>query len=199
MESSTQSRNNIYALERDLYHGQFCYDNDYQFNFEEAEAYDSNNGPALMREMVSDTGTGQPTPGVTFSTRSQTESKLNTNRYATKKTIAQGMLDIALLSSNAAQLKYILTVGEEHQYYLPMLVLIVSSIVLQGIVGVLFMIIGAIDINDDESQNQDTANTLNNTILILVFFITVINAFIGGFGIKDTEDRVLPDSSIISL
>ena len=76
------------------------------------------------------------------------QSKLNTNRYATKKTIAQGMLDIALLSSNAAQLKYILTVsgflqevtcwlvfvvqvGEEHQYYLPMLVLIVSSIVLQ--------------------------------------------------------------------
>merc|ERR1712165_77944 len=126
---------------------------------------------------------------------SSMSSKLNTNRYATKKTIAQGMLDIALLSSNAAQLKYILTVGEEHQYYLPMLVLIISSIVLQGIVGVLFMIIGAIDINDDESQNQDTANTLNNTILILVFFITVINAFIGGFGIKDTEDRV-PASSI---
>ena len=39
------------------------------------------------------------------------QSKLNTNRYATKKTIAQGMLDIALLSSNAAQLKYILTVS----------------------------------------------------------------------------------------
>merc|ERR1711953_894112 len=136
--------------------------------------------------------------GSQWSDRHNMSSKLNTNRYATKKTIAQGMLDIALLSSNAAQLKYILTVGEEHQYYLPMLVLIISSIVLQGIVGVLFMIIGAIDINDDESQNQDTANTLNNTILILVFFITVINAFIGGFGIKDTEDRV-PASSIISL
>ena len=87
-------------------------------------------------------------------TSSLLQSKLNTNRYATKKTIAQGMLDIALLSSNAAQLKYILTVsgflqqstlmnwsdqcllftvqvGEEHQYYLPMLILIVSSIVLQ--------------------------------------------------------------------
>ena len=63
------------------------------------------------------------------------QSKLNSNRYATKKTIAQGMLDIALLSSNAAQLKYILTVGEDHQYYLPMLVLIVSSIVLQVSVG----------------------------------------------------------------
>jgi len=41
------------------------------------------------------------------------------------------MLDIALLSTNASQLKYILTVGEEHEYYLPMLVLIISSIVLQ--------------------------------------------------------------------
>ena len=34
MERPAQSRNNIYALERDLYHGQFCYDNEYQFNFE---------------------------------------------------------------------------------------------------------------------------------------------------------------------
>jgi len=58
------------------------------------------------------------------------------------------------------------------------------------------MIIGAIDINDE--QSQDTANSLNNTILILVFFITVINAFIGGFGIKDAEDRA-PGSSIVSL
>ena len=58
------------------------------------------------------------------------------------------------------------------------------------------MIIGAIDINDE--QSQDTANSLNNTILILVFFITVINAFIGGFGIKDTEDTAA-ESSIISL
>ena len=64
------------------------------------------------------------------------------------------MLDIALLSTNASQLKYVLQVrlliftssgygnwqnhnfflfqvGEEHDYYTPMLVLIISSIVLQ--------------------------------------------------------------------
>ena len=34
MEHSGQSRNNISALERDLFHGEFCYDNDYQFTFE---------------------------------------------------------------------------------------------------------------------------------------------------------------------
>ena len=45
----------------------------FDYFWQETEAYDSNNGPALMREMVSDTRTVQPTPGVTFSSRSQTE------------------------------------------------------------------------------------------------------------------------------
>merc|ERR1719232_1193372 len=121
-----QSRNNIYALERDLYHGQFCYENDPNFTFEDSDTFSHNNGPSVMREM-----TQCNIPDVTFSRNCQQMSKLNTNRYATKKTIAQGMLDIALLSSNASQLKYILSVGEEHEYYMPMLVLIISSIVLQ--------------------------------------------------------------------
>lgn len=56
---------------------------------------------------------------------------LDVNRYATKKTIAQGMLDIALLTANANQLKYILQVGEKHEFYKPLLVLIATSILLQ--------------------------------------------------------------------
>ena len=39
--------------------------------------------------------------------------RLDANRYATKKTIAQGMLDVALLTANASQLKYILQVGSQ--------------------------------------------------------------------------------------
>lgn len=56
---------------------------------------------------------------------------MDANRYATKKTIAQGMLDIALLTANASQLKYILQVGEKHEFYTLMLVLISVSIILQ--------------------------------------------------------------------
>uniref|UniRef100_A0A1B0D6D3 Uncharacterized protein n=1 Tax=Phlebotomus papatasi TaxID=29031 RepID=A0A1B0D6D3_PHLPP len=48
---------------------------------------------------------------------------MDANRYATKKTIAQGMLDIALLTANASQLKYILQVGEKHEFYTLMLTL----------------------------------------------------------------------------
>ena len=57
---------------------------------------------------------------------------LDANRYATKKTIAQGMLDVALLTANASQLKYVLQVGEDnHPFYHLMLALIILSIILQ--------------------------------------------------------------------
>ena len=62
----------------------------------------------------------------------QRRKVLDANRYATKKTIAQGMLDVALLTANASQLKYVLQVGEEkHEFYHLMLALIIISIVLQ--------------------------------------------------------------------
>ncbi len=42
------------------------------------------------------------------------------------------MLDVALLTANASQLKYVLQVGEEnHPFYTLMLTLIIISIVLQ--------------------------------------------------------------------
>lgn len=63
---------------------------------------------------------------------------MDANRYATKKTIAQGMLDIALLTANASQLKYILQVGDKHEFYTLMLVLISVSIILQVILFTLF-------------------------------------------------------------
>merc|ERR1712226_530407 len=54
---------------------------------------------------------------------------LDANRYATKKTIAQGMLDVALLTANASQLKYVLQLGENvHPFYHLMLALIIVSI-----------------------------------------------------------------------
>lgn len=56
---------------------------------------------------------------------------MDANRYATKKTIAQGMLDIALLTANASQLKYILQVGRQHEFYTLMLILISVSIIMQ--------------------------------------------------------------------
>lgn len=59
------------------------------------------------------------------------QKSLDVNKYATKKTIAQGLLDVALLTANASQLKYVLQVGEKHEFYTLMLTLISISIILQ--------------------------------------------------------------------
>ncbi|EEB19492.1 Ninjurin-2, putative [Pediculus humanus corporis] len=67
------------------------------------------------------------------------EKPLDVNKYATKKTIAQGMLDIALLTANASQLKYILQVGHKHEFYTLMLGLITTSLILQVLIGILLL------------------------------------------------------------
>lgn len=41
------------------------------------------------------------------------------------------MIDLALLSANASQLKAILTIGHSYQFYTLMLILILTSIFLQ--------------------------------------------------------------------
>ncbi|KFB36199.1 AGAP002124-PA-like protein [Anopheles sinensis] len=140
---------------------------------------------------------------------------MDANRYATKKTIAQGMLDIALLTANASQLKYILQVGEKHEFYGLMLTLISISIILQVImgvlnlslsllrdcrlhlpeyhrsanvinyimlVGILFVVIGSLNIN--RKPDQTAAIVLNDIILVLIFVISLINVIISGFGIE---------------
>ncbi|XP_076057722.1 ninjurin-1-like isoform X5 [Oratosquilla oratoria] len=107
---------------------------------------------------------------------------LDPNKYATKKTIAQGMLDVALLTANASQLKYVLTVGEAHTFYTLMLSLISISLVLQVAVGVLFLIVGGMNINDPKQER--TADILNNIILIMVFAISLVNVVLSAFGIE---------------
>merc|ERR1719412_3097082 len=78
---------------------------------------------------------------------------MDVNRYATKKTIAQGMLDVALLTANASQLKYVLQLGEDkHPFYTLMLSLIIISIIFQVLVGILFLVIGGMSINETPNQ-----------------------------------------------
>jgi len=120
---------------------------------------------------------------------------IDANKYATKKTIAQGMLDIALLTANASQLKYVLQLGKKHEFYTVMLTLISSSIVLQVIVGILFIAIGAMNIN--QQQQQRTADILNDVVVLVIFVISAINIIISSFGIQHT-DNVTWNSSINS-
>lgn len=57
--------------------------------------------------------------------------QMDANVYATRKTVVQGLMDVALLSSNASQLKYLLKKGPEHEFYVALLLMVIASITLQ--------------------------------------------------------------------
>ncbi|XP_035773347.1 ninjurin-2-like isoform X4 [Anopheles albimanus] len=106
---------------------------------------------------------------------------MDANRYATKKTIAQGMLDIALLTANASQLKYILQVGEKHEFYALMLTLISISIILQVSAAMLAVILTLVNLHAGELQ-QKVANILNHFSLgfvVVALFCDVIKMSFG--------------------
>lgn len=53
------------------------------------------------------------------------------NVYQQKKNLAQGMMDLALLSANANQLRYVIESGARHPYYWFSFVTISISLLLQ--------------------------------------------------------------------
>ncbi|KAG8199889.1 hypothetical protein JTE90_015879 [Oedothorax gibbosus] len=115
---------------------------------------------------------------------------LDANIYATRKTVAQGMMDIALLTANASQLKQVLATADTHDYYMINLVLIGTSMSLQIIVGILLVVVGRWNINKRKEQN--IANVTNNIIVILIFLITVVNVLITAFGDEDPDYASIP-------
>ncbi|XP_042348154.1 ninjurin-1 [Plectropomus leopardus] len=112
---------------------------------------------------------------------------INLNHYATKKSAAQSMLDVALLMANSSQLKTILYVGPQYQFYIPLIVLLSLSITLQVIVGLLLVFIVKYDLNDQRKHAK--LNRLNNTATVFVFFTVLINIFITALGFEGQAVR----------
>ncbi|XP_018096645.1 ninjurin-2 isoform X1 [Xenopus laevis] len=116
--------------------------------------------------------------------RRERGSVLNINRYATKKSLAESMLDVALFMANATQLKAVLEQGPSFTYYITLITLISISLVLQVIIGILLIIIARKNLNDVSKQPQ--LNLLNNVATGLVFLTVLINIFITAFGVQKT-------------
>ncbi|XP_034487708.1 ninjurin-1 isoform X7 [Drosophila innubila] len=112
----------------------------------------------------------------------ETEMKaMDANRYATKKTIAQGMLDIALLTANASQLKYILQVGEQHQFYKLMLILISLSIVLQVAAGILLVLQSLVSLA--KSKDRSLLITVSHFVDAFIFLSVFCDIMKMNFGL----------------
>ncbi|CAI5786329.1 ninjurinninjurin-2 [Podarcis lilfordi] len=115
---------------------------------------------------------------------SRLENIININHYATKKSVAESMLDVALFMANAAQLKAVLEQGTSFQYYAVLTALITISLFFQTAIGILLIIIARMNLNDVTKQQR--LNLLNNIATILVFIIVIVNIFITAFGVQKT-------------
>ncbi|XP_034434376.1 ninjurin-2-like isoform X2 [Hippoglossus hippoglossus] len=111
-------------------------------------------------------------------------SNLNMNLYATKKSAAEGMLDIALFLANITHMKTVIEQGAGYRYYAAVLTLISFSLALQIVAGVLIIVIARRDLN--VVSNQKRLDYLNNVATGVIFVTTVINFFVSFFGSKRT-------------
>lgn len=107
------------------------------------------------------------------------------NLYQQKKSLAQGMLDLALLSANANQLRYVLEYKERNHYYYVSLTLISLSLVLQVLVAVALVFKSRYNI--DNEQEYINADRINNFITMGILFITIINVFTSAFGVMPQQ------------
>ncbi|RWS27514.1 Ninjurin-1-like protein [Leptotrombidium deliense] len=105
---------------------------------------------------------------------------LDMNIYSTRKTVAQGMMDIALMTANASQLKYVLLNAANHRYLEVTISLLTVSIILQIVVGIILIFLGRWNINYRGDQRR--SDMANNAVVILIFLITVVNVMISSFG-----------------
>ncbi|XP_065091563.1 ninjurin-2-like [Ochlerotatus camptorhynchus] len=115
---------------------------------------------------------------------SNKSNKLDINDYATRKTFIQGMLDLALLTANAAQLKYLLTVGSAHPFYNFLLILVITSISLQILQAIIIIVLGTL-FNINKLEEQRKSDIINNVLICVSVVSVVINIIISAFDMKN--------------
>lgn len=99
--------------------------------------------------------------------------------------MAQGMLDLALLSANANQLRYVLDMRDHTNYFYISIALIVISLVFQVLVA--FALIFKARYNVENEAEYSNANRINNFIMVGILLITIANVLSSAFAPATTS------------
>ncbi|XP_068143245.1 ninjurin-B [Drosophila tropicalis] len=107
----------------------------------------------------------------------QSDSDLTEDQnYAANKNTAEGLMDIALLSANANQLRFLITYTHDASTFYFSLTLVVMSLVLQLIVGTMLIF----KRRQQRNRSRNCART-NEFLVMGIFMITVINVLLAAF------------------
>ncbi|KAH6922935.1 hypothetical protein HPB50_020274 [Hyalomma asiaticum] len=124
---------------------------------------------------------------------------VDANAYATRKTVAQGCLDVALLTMNAAQLKHTLEQGTRHQFYTLVTVLAFTSIAVQAVVAIMLILLGCLDLGNP--NHRRTAVILNNVATAFMVAVTMVNILSAAFDMAHSDyepltNKVFPSTEL---
>lgn len=114
------------------------------------------------------------------STQSKSETK--EKKTISTKTFAKGMMDVSLLTSNATQLRAVLS-NLDHEFYYLLIWLITLSISLQILSSILLLMSDyyKTDVKEKDRQNQKKRKFLNFLSLAMVTVVTSLNILISVF------------------
>lgn len=101
--------------------------------------------------------------------------------YKRKKSVATGLLDLALLSANANQIRHVLNLGVRDFYYIISLFLLTSCLILQILVA-LVLIAKASHNSLSKDQNIKTKLArLNDFSMVGILLITILSVVSSAF------------------
>lgn len=90
------------------------------------------------------------------------------------------MMDLALLSANINQMRYLLEYKDNQPYFATSFTLVVTSLLLQ--IGVSLTLIWNIRFNVKKRNEMKEADRVNNIGVMGIFLVTVINVALSTFG-----------------
>ncbi|XP_037807776.1 ninjurin-1 [Lucilia sericata] len=102
-----------------------------------------------------------------------------TNSYAENKNTAEGLMDIALLSANANQLRFLITYNHDASTYYISITLVALSLLMQILVGIALIF--------KRRFRRCRNKRYNEFILGGVFIITVVNILLAAFTTTDVK------------
>ena len=117
-------------------------------------------------------------------------SGLNINSFATQKTISIGGLNLALLMSNAEQIRYLTHQATDNDpFYYVGLTMLSISIILQVINKVMCIIIGTstLSLSSNDGAKMEKIIGYNRAITIISLVITVINVLVNAVSTVGNE------------
>ncbi|XP_014677004.1 PREDICTED: ninjurin-1-like isoform X2 [Priapulus caudatus] len=101
------------------------------------------------------------------------------NSYCTRKTIAMGLLDVALLIANIEKTKSVINTAKRQQFYYFILTLLVLIVLVQISLAFLLLFVGKMDISNRLRHRR--LDVWNNVAITLIVLTVVMQIFATSF------------------